>query len=258
MSSVSMRAGRDTTGTQSHPAARVYAANMASARKSQWKTFQRFRREPGRSTGLRGSSGSVQNSQAVLRELQQAVKITANVIAAAAPQPARRDHRGPAGDQHQLPHRAAGPQAGLRPGPGRPGRSRRDRLDVGGLRGRSHPRQRPTGPRRGPRPQRPARADGVQPGAPRRRPGLGRDRRWRLGITRAGRAGCDWTGCSTCPRRASAARARFWNARSSTWWPRGCAPSPGASRSSPNVSRRKRADSRLRHARRKGDQPCVM
>ena len=58
---------------------------MASARKSQWKTFQRlaenlvFDRAP-------RLARHVQNSQYVLRELQQAVKITANVIAAAAPQ----------------------------------------------------------------------------------------------------------------------------------------------------------------------------
>lgn len=58
---------------------------MASARKSQWKTFQRlaenlvFDRAP-------RLARHVQNSQSVLRELQQAVKITANVIAAAAPQ----------------------------------------------------------------------------------------------------------------------------------------------------------------------------
>jgi PemK-like, MazF-like toxin of type II toxin-antitoxin system len=59
---------------------------MASPRKSQWKTFQRlaenlvFDRAPRLVRQL-------QNSQTVLRELQQAVKITANVIAAVAPQP---------------------------------------------------------------------------------------------------------------------------------------------------------------------------
>jgi hypothetical protein len=59
---------------------------MASARKSQWKTFQRlaenlvFDRAP-------RLVRQVQNSQNVLRDLQQAVKITANVIAAATPQP---------------------------------------------------------------------------------------------------------------------------------------------------------------------------
>jgi hypothetical protein len=58
---------------------------MASPRKSQWKTFQRlaenlvFDRAP-------RLVRHVQNSQTVLRELQQAVKITANVIAAVAPQ----------------------------------------------------------------------------------------------------------------------------------------------------------------------------
>jgi PemK-like, MazF-like toxin of type II toxin-antitoxin system len=59
---------------------------MASARKSQWKTFQRFAEDLvfNRAPKL---VRQVQNSQAVLRELQQAVKITANVIAAAAPSP---------------------------------------------------------------------------------------------------------------------------------------------------------------------------
>jgi hypothetical protein len=67
-------------------ASRVYAANMASARKSQWKTFQRFA-ENLVFNGAPRLARHVQNSQTVLRELQQAVKITANVIAAAAPQP---------------------------------------------------------------------------------------------------------------------------------------------------------------------------
>jgi PemK-like, MazF-like toxin of type II toxin-antitoxin system len=59
---------------------------MASARKSQWKTFQRFA-ENLVFTGAPRLVQHVQNSQTVLRELQQVVKITANVIAAAAPQP---------------------------------------------------------------------------------------------------------------------------------------------------------------------------
>ncbi|OBK50249.1 type II toxin-antitoxin system PemK/MazF family toxin [Mycobacterium sp. 1081908.1] len=50
---------------------------MASPRKSQWKTFQRF---------ARNAVIYAQTAQVVARELQQAVKITANVIAAAAPQ----------------------------------------------------------------------------------------------------------------------------------------------------------------------------
>jgi PemK-like, MazF-like toxin of type II toxin-antitoxin system len=60
---------------------------MASARKSQWKTFQRFA-ENLVFNGAPRLARHVQNSQTVLRELQQAVKITANVIAAAAPQQA--------------------------------------------------------------------------------------------------------------------------------------------------------------------------
>lgn len=59
---------------------------MASARKSQWKTFQRFA-ENLVFNGAPRLARHVQTSQTVLRELQHAVKITANVIAAAAPQP---------------------------------------------------------------------------------------------------------------------------------------------------------------------------
>jgi hypothetical protein len=59
---------------------------MASARKSQWKTFQRLA-ENLVFSGAPRLVRHVQNSQTVLRELQQAVKITANVIAAVAPQP---------------------------------------------------------------------------------------------------------------------------------------------------------------------------
>ena len=58
---------------------------MASARKSQWKTFQRFAENLVFDRAPR-LVRHVQNSQTVLRELQQAVKITANVIAAVAPQ----------------------------------------------------------------------------------------------------------------------------------------------------------------------------
>ena len=50
---------------------------MASAKKSQWKTFQRF---------ARNVVIYAQTAQIVARELERAVKITANVIAAAAPQ----------------------------------------------------------------------------------------------------------------------------------------------------------------------------
>jgi len=59
---------------------------MASARKSQWRTFQRFA-ENLVFNGAPRLVRHVQNSQIVLRELQQAVKITANVIAAVAPPP---------------------------------------------------------------------------------------------------------------------------------------------------------------------------
>lgn len=59
--------------------------NMASTRK-QWKTFQRFA-ENLVATGAPRLARHIENSQTVLRELQQAVKITANVIAAVAPAP---------------------------------------------------------------------------------------------------------------------------------------------------------------------------
>ena len=59
---------------------------MASARKSQWKTFQRFAENLVFDRAPR-LVRQLQNSQIVLQELQQAVKITANVIAAATPQP---------------------------------------------------------------------------------------------------------------------------------------------------------------------------
>jgi hypothetical protein len=59
---------------------------MASPRKSQWKTFQRFAENLVFDRAPR-LVRQVQNSQNLLRELQQAVKITANVIAAATPQP---------------------------------------------------------------------------------------------------------------------------------------------------------------------------
>ncbi|HEY2501365.1 MAG TPA: type II toxin-antitoxin system PemK/MazF family toxin [Mycobacterium sp.] len=58
---------------------------MTSARKSQWKTFQRFAENLVFDRAPR-LVRHAQNSQTVLRELQQAVKITANVIAAVAPQ----------------------------------------------------------------------------------------------------------------------------------------------------------------------------
>src|ERR1700744_436315 len=58
---------------------------MASARKSQWKTFQRFAENLVFDRAPR-LVRHVQNSQTVLRELQQAVKITANVIAGGARQ----------------------------------------------------------------------------------------------------------------------------------------------------------------------------
>jgi len=62
------------------------AAAKKSSGKSQWKAFQRFAENLVFDRAPR-LARHVQTSQTVLRELQQAVKITANVIAAAAPQP---------------------------------------------------------------------------------------------------------------------------------------------------------------------------
>jgi PemK-like, MazF-like toxin of type II toxin-antitoxin system len=59
---------------------------MASPRKSQWKTFQRFAENLVFDRAPR-LARQVQNTQNVLRDIQHAVKITANVIAAATPQP---------------------------------------------------------------------------------------------------------------------------------------------------------------------------
>jgi hypothetical protein len=74
------------SGTQPHRTAHVYAANMSSARKSQWKTLQQFAENlvSNRAPKL---ARQLQNSQAVLRELQQVVKVTVNVISAVTPQP---------------------------------------------------------------------------------------------------------------------------------------------------------------------------
>ena len=60
---------------------------MASAPESQWKTFQRFAEDLVFNRAPKFVR-RVQTSQAVLREIQQAVQITAKVIAAVAPQPA--------------------------------------------------------------------------------------------------------------------------------------------------------------------------
>ncbi len=172
----------------------------------------------------------VQNSQAVLRELQQAVRITANVIAAVAPPPPTH-HRGPAGDQRQLSHLAAGPKAGVRPKPRWPRRSRRDRLDVGGLRGRSHSRQGPAGPGRGTGPRRTARVDGVQPGAPCRRSRLDWNRFRSLGLRGQAELGPAGPGARNA-RRGHSPRRRDSGRETSMWWPPGCGPStPGANHS---------------------------
>ena len=52
-------------------------------------------------------------------------------------------------------------------------------------------------------------SDAVQPGTPRATTATGSASAAAAGITRAGRAGCGWTACSTCPRKAFGAKARF-------------------------------------------------
>lgn len=59
---------------------------MASARKSQWKTFQRFAENLVFNEAPKVVR-QLQNSQTVLRELQHAVKVTANIMAMGLPQP---------------------------------------------------------------------------------------------------------------------------------------------------------------------------
>jgi hypothetical protein len=59
---------------------------MSSARKSQWKTLQQFAENLVSSRAPK-LARHVQNSQAVLRELQQVVRVTVNVISAVTPQP---------------------------------------------------------------------------------------------------------------------------------------------------------------------------
>ena len=71
---------------------------------------------------------------------------------------ARGNHGGPSGDQQQRSHRATGPQAGVRTRSRRPRRSRRNRVDLGGLRGRPVTREGPSGAGGGPRPPAPCSA----------------------------------------------------------------------------------------------------
>ncbi|MGB9226144.1 type II toxin-antitoxin system PemK/MazF family toxin [Mycobacterium sp.] len=59
---------------------------MASARESQWKTFQRFAENLVFNRAPKVVR-QLQNSQTVLRELQHAVKITANIMANGLPPP---------------------------------------------------------------------------------------------------------------------------------------------------------------------------
>jgi hypothetical protein len=83
MPSVSVQKSRDTIPVSKPLSLRVYAANMASGRKSQWKTFQRF------AENLVNEAPKVvqrlQNTQETLRTIQQAVKITANIVAMGLP-----------------------------------------------------------------------------------------------------------------------------------------------------------------------------
>ncbi len=85
--SVSVLNGRNTIVVSERLSLRVYAANMAPDRKSpgksQWKTFQRF------AENLVNEAPKVvqrlQNTQETLRTIQQAVKVTANIMAMGLP-----------------------------------------------------------------------------------------------------------------------------------------------------------------------------
>ncbi|GAB7146246.1 type II toxin-antitoxin system PemK/MazF family toxin [Mycobacterium riyadhense] len=59
---------------------------MASARKSQWKTFQRFAENLVFNEGPK-LVRQIQNTQNTLRTIQQAVKVTANIMVSAVPSP---------------------------------------------------------------------------------------------------------------------------------------------------------------------------
>ena len=76
----------DEAGTQSPLRGRVYAANMASGRKSQWTTLRRFA-ENLVFTEAPKLVRYVQNSQDTLRTIQQAVQVTVNIVTAGMPQP---------------------------------------------------------------------------------------------------------------------------------------------------------------------------
>jgi hypothetical protein len=75
---------QEHTWTQSRPAVRVYAANMASPRKSPWKTFQRAAENL--IQGVPRFVQQVQNAQVIIREIEQVVRTTVTVIGATAPQ----------------------------------------------------------------------------------------------------------------------------------------------------------------------------
>ena len=199
--------------------------------------LRRGRRFSGLSTSPRTSCSTRHPSSSATsrspKRCSAASRRASGSVSTPSPAPQRRgpgDHRGPPRHQRLRSHRAPGPQARLRARPRRPRRSRRDRLDLGGLRGRPDAGQGPSGARRGPGPQHAARPDAVQPGTSPQTTRTGSASAAAPGTTRRARAGCDWTACSTFPRRASGARARSWNARCSRSWPRGCAPNtPGAS-----------------------------
>ncbi len=188
---------------------------MASARKSQWKTLQRFA-ENLVFTEAPKLVRHLQNTQETLRTIRQAVKITANIMTTAVPSPPAEIAAGRPVTSTSCPTAARArrlvyaPDLDGRADPGEivwtwvayeqdPTRGKdrpvlvvgRDRSVLLGLLVSSQERHAATG--------------------------TGWESVLALGTTRAEKAGYGWTGCSTYPRRVSAAKARFWNARSSTW-----------------------------------------
>ncbi|OOK80639.1 hypothetical protein BZL29_1768 [Mycobacterium kansasii] len=119
---------------------------MASARKSQWKTFQRFTENLGNLVFNEAPKAvrQLQNSQAVLQELQRAVKITANIMAMGLPPPPQEIAAGRPVTSTSFPtaQRARRLVYALT---SMAGPARGNRVDVGGLRRRPDPRQGPAG-----------------------------------------------------------------------------------------------------------------
>ncbi len=180
-----------------------------------WKTFQRFWASPRTWCSTRRPSSSANCSSPTPWRAASSRASSSAWTRSRAPPPRRpRDHGGPPGHRQQRSHRAPRPQARLRPRSRRPRRSGRDRLDLGGLRGRPDARQGPAGAGGGPGPQHAARPDAVQPGTSPRRPRLGRHRQRELGLRGQDELGAAGPRARRTRGGHPARRARSWTARS--------------------------------------------